>query len=113
MNEAPRREPDSIVNVWRTEVVPAPNRLIAVAATGEPDRTRYAPSHPVPIVDRPLPNGLGQSVVCVGTTTTLSRSQRLRDQPTGPCPRRLGLRRKAERWKEEEEGLDGAGERRW
>ena len=40
MNDAPRREPDSIVNVWRTEVVPAPNRLIAVAATGEPDSTR-------------------------------------------------------------------------
>src|SRR6266576_3587223 len=57
MNEAPRREPDNIVKVWRTEVVPAPNRLIAVAATGEPDRTRYAPSQPVPIVDSPLANG--------------------------------------------------------
>src|SRR5437899_12267273 len=57
MNEAPSREPESIVNVCSAEVVPAPNRLIAVAATGEPDRTRYAPSQPVPMVDSPFANG--------------------------------------------------------
>src|SRR2546428_12839079 len=66
MNEAPSREPDSIVKVWRTEVVPAPNKLIAVAATGEPDRTRYAPSQPVPIVDSPL--AIGNCPWIVGPT---------------------------------------------
>ena len=40
MNEAPRREPESIVNAWSLSIVPAPNRLIAVAATGEPESTK-------------------------------------------------------------------------
>ena len=40
MNDAPRRLPDSIVNVWSLVSVPAPNRLIAVAATGEPESTK-------------------------------------------------------------------------
>ena len=40
MNDAPRREPDSIVNVWSFVSVPAPNRLMAVAATGDPDSTK-------------------------------------------------------------------------
>ena len=57
MNEAPSREPDSIVNASSFVIVPAPNRLIAVAATGEPESTKYAPSQPVPIVDTPFANG--------------------------------------------------------
>ena len=40
MNEAPSRDPDSIVKVCSFVSVPAPKRLIAVAATGEPDRTK-------------------------------------------------------------------------
>ncbi len=40
MNDAPRREPDNIVKAWNFEIVPAPNRLIAVAATGEPESTK-------------------------------------------------------------------------
>ena len=40
MNEAPRREPESMVNVWSFVIVPAPNRLIAVAATGDPESTK-------------------------------------------------------------------------
>ncbi len=40
MNEAPRREPDSIVNACSFVSVPAPKRLIAVAATGEPESTK-------------------------------------------------------------------------
>ena len=57
MNDAPRRLPESIVNVWSLVSVPAPNRLIAVAATGEPESTKYAPSHPVPRVETPFANG--------------------------------------------------------
>ena len=40
MNDAPSREPDNIVKAWNFEIVPAPNRLIAVAATGEPESTK-------------------------------------------------------------------------
>ena len=40
MNEAPRREPDSIENASSFVIVPAPKRLIAVAATGEPESTK-------------------------------------------------------------------------
>ena len=40
MNDAPSREPDSIVRVSSFVIEPAPNRLIVVAATGEPDSTR-------------------------------------------------------------------------
>src|SRR5919106_289895 len=57
MNEAPKRDPESIVNVWSLVSVPAPNRLIALAATGEPERTKYAPSQPKPSVEIPFANG--------------------------------------------------------
>ena len=40
MNDAPRREPDSIDSVSSFVIEPAPKRLIVVAATGEPDSTR-------------------------------------------------------------------------
>ena len=40
MNDAPSRDPRSIVNVCSFVSVPAPNRLIAVAATGDPDSTK-------------------------------------------------------------------------
>jgi hypothetical protein len=40
MNDAPRRDPDSIVKVWSFVSVPAPKRLIALAATGDPDSTK-------------------------------------------------------------------------
>ena len=40
MNDAPSRDPESIVNVCSFVSVPAPNRLIAVAATGDPDSTK-------------------------------------------------------------------------
>jgi hypothetical protein len=40
MNDAPRRDPESIVKVCSFVRVPAPKRLIAVAATGEPDSTK-------------------------------------------------------------------------
>jgi hypothetical protein len=40
MKDAPSLEPESMVNVWSLVSVPAPNRLIAVAATGEPDNTK-------------------------------------------------------------------------
>ncbi len=57
MKDAPRRDPDSIVNVCSRVSVPAPYRLIAVAATGEPDSTKYAPSQPNPNVEIPFANG--------------------------------------------------------
>ena len=38
--DAPSREPESIVNASSFVSVPAPNRLIAVAATGEPESTK-------------------------------------------------------------------------
>ncbi len=34
------REPDSMVSVCSLLMVPAPNRLMAVAATGEPESTK-------------------------------------------------------------------------
>ena len=57
MNDAPSREPESIVNVWSFVSVPAPKRVIAVAATGEPESTKYAPSQPNPNVEMPFANG--------------------------------------------------------
>src|SRR4249920_2407756 len=62
-NDAPSREPESIVNVWSWVVAPPTYRLSATAAIGEPDSTMYAPSHPNPSVDTALLNsGLPSSV---------------------------------------------------
>src|SRR5438093_13178012 len=57
MNEAPKRDPESTVSVCRLVRDAAPKRLIAVAAIGEPDSTKYAPSQPVPRVETPFANG--------------------------------------------------------
>ena len=44
------------------EIASAPYRLIVVAATGEPESTKYAPSHPVPSVESGLANGNEPSI---------------------------------------------------
>ncbi len=43
-------------------MVSAPKRLIAVAATGEPESTKYAPSQPAPRVETPFANGNWPSI---------------------------------------------------
>src|SRR4249919_2148770 len=62
-NDAPSREPDSIVKVCSWLVAPPTYRLSATAAIGEPDSTMYAPSHPNPSVETALlKSGLSSSV---------------------------------------------------
>src|ERR1051325_826128 len=57
MNEAPSLEPDSIVKACSSFSASAANRESATTATGDPDRTRYAPIHPRPSVLTALSTG--------------------------------------------------------
>src|SRR5436309_15310881 len=57
MKEAPSREPVSMVKAWSSVSADAANSESATAATGDPDRTRYAPIQPRPRVLTGLSTG--------------------------------------------------------